>query len=330
MGSGTELRADPGDASMGESFRGPWSYLLSVRKPIVAAINGPTAGLGFAAALFADVRFASEQATFTTAFSRRGLIAEWGIGWTLPRLVGTAHALELLWSARVFGAAEAERIGLVNKRAARGRAAALRARLGEGAGGELLARLPRHHEAPGLHVPHPGARPGDGRGDPPDARELRAAPTSAKASAPSSRSAPRSSSASARRVTRDSDRAHEHSGAGVSGACASSSAKRAVAAHPGPGRRHRPPPHRRGLIAPPGAPAKAQGRLQRPAHPCLVISALRPCTIAKGCTPPWRAGNRLARGASLRERPPRGRSGPQGGRTEAPQPRSSAGRPRRA
>jgi enoyl-CoA hydratase/carnithine racemase len=113
--SGSELRAEPGDASMEESFRGPWSYLLSVRKPIVAAINGPTAGLGFAAALFADVRFASERATFTTAFSRRGLIAEWGIGWTLPRLVGTAHALELLWSARVFDAAEAERIGLVNR-----------------------------------------------------------------------------------------------------------------------------------------------------------------------------------------------------------------------
>lgn len=115
MGAASELRADPGDASMDASFRGPWSYLLSVRKPIVAAINGPTAGLGFAAALFADVRFASDTATFTTAFSRRGLIAEWGIGWTLPRLVGTAHALELLWSARVFDAAEAERIGLVNR-----------------------------------------------------------------------------------------------------------------------------------------------------------------------------------------------------------------------
>jgi enoyl-CoA hydratase/carnithine racemase len=115
FGEGSELRADPGDASMDASFRGPWSYLLSVRKPVVAAINGPTAGLGLAAALFADVRFASETATFTTAFSRRGLIAEWGIGWTLPRLVGTAHALEVLWSARVFGAAEAERIGLVNR-----------------------------------------------------------------------------------------------------------------------------------------------------------------------------------------------------------------------
>jgi len=109
------LRADPGDPAMGASFRGPWAWLLSVRKPVVAAINGPCAGLGFAVALFADVRFASERATFTTAFSRRGLIAEWGIGWTLPRLVGAAHALELLWSARVFDAAEAGRIGLVNR-----------------------------------------------------------------------------------------------------------------------------------------------------------------------------------------------------------------------
>jgi len=78
-------------------------------------VNGPTAGLGFAAALFADIRFASDRATFTTAFSRRGLIAEWGIGWTLPRLVGPSHALELLWSARVFDAAEALRVGLVNR-----------------------------------------------------------------------------------------------------------------------------------------------------------------------------------------------------------------------
>lgn len=114
FGDASELQADPGDPQM-EGFRGPWSYLLSVRKPIVAAINGPTAGLGFAAALFADVRFASDRATFTTAFSRRGLIAEWGIGWTLPRLVGPSNALELLWSARVFEAAEALRIGLVNR-----------------------------------------------------------------------------------------------------------------------------------------------------------------------------------------------------------------------
>jgi enoyl-CoA hydratase/carnithine racemase len=113
--AGAGLAAQPGDASMGESFRGPYAYMLSVRKPIIAAINGPVAGLGLAIALFADLRFASDRAIFTTAFARRGLVAEWGIGWTLPRLVGTAHALDLLFSGRRVDAAEAERIGLVNR-----------------------------------------------------------------------------------------------------------------------------------------------------------------------------------------------------------------------
>ena len=112
---GADLPADPGDATMDESFRGPHSYLLSVRKPIIAAINGPVAGLGFSIAMFCDMRFASDRAVFATAYSRRGLIAEWGIGWTLPRLIGTAHALDLLFSARKFDAAEADRVGLVNR-----------------------------------------------------------------------------------------------------------------------------------------------------------------------------------------------------------------------
>jgi enoyl-CoA hydratase/carnithine racemase len=107
--------ADPGDAAMGPNFRGPYAYMLSVRKPILAAINGPCAGLGFAVAMFADLRFASDRAVFSTAFVRRGLIAEWGIGWTLPRVVGPAHALDLLLSGRRVDAAEAERIGLVNR-----------------------------------------------------------------------------------------------------------------------------------------------------------------------------------------------------------------------
>ena len=115
FGERANLDASPGDASMGPNFSGPYAYLFSVRKPVIAAINGPCAGLGFAVAMFADLRFASDRATFTTAFSRRGLIAEWGIGWTLPRIVGPSVALDLLLSARRFDAAEAERIGLVNK-----------------------------------------------------------------------------------------------------------------------------------------------------------------------------------------------------------------------
>jgi enoyl-CoA hydratase/carnithine racemase len=109
------LRADPGDPEMSDGFRGTYTYLMSIRKPIIAAINGPCAGMAVPIALACDLRFASSDAVFTTAFSQRGLVAEWGIGWLLPRLVGPAHALDLLLSARRVGADEAERIGLVNR-----------------------------------------------------------------------------------------------------------------------------------------------------------------------------------------------------------------------
>jgi len=110
-----ELEADPGDPAMGPDFRGTYTYLLSIRKPVIAAINGVAAGLGVPIALACDLRFASDRASFTTAFSRRGLVAEWGVAWLLGRLVGPAHALDVLFSARRFDAAEAERIGLVNR-----------------------------------------------------------------------------------------------------------------------------------------------------------------------------------------------------------------------
>jgi enoyl-CoA hydratase/carnithine racemase len=110
-----ELAADPGDPAVGDSFRGTYTYLMSIRKPVVAAVNGACAGMAVPIALCCDVRFASDRAVFTTAFSRRGLVAEWGLSWLLPRVVGPAHALDLLFSARKVGAAEAERIGLVNR-----------------------------------------------------------------------------------------------------------------------------------------------------------------------------------------------------------------------
>ena len=107
--------ASPGDPAMGESFRGTYTYLLSIRKPVIAAINGPVAGMAVPIVACCDLRFAGPDASFTTAFSRRGLIAEWGSSWVLPRLLGPAHALDLLFSARKIDAAEAERIGLVNR-----------------------------------------------------------------------------------------------------------------------------------------------------------------------------------------------------------------------
>ncbi len=108
------LAADPGRAEMSD-YRGAYSYLASVRKPVIAAINGPVAGMAVPIIAGCDLRFASDRAVFTTAFSRRGLIAEWGSSWLLPRLVGPAHAMDILFSARKFDAVEAERIGLVNR-----------------------------------------------------------------------------------------------------------------------------------------------------------------------------------------------------------------------
>src|SRR5205085_5777639 len=96
-------------------FQKTYSYFPAIAKPIIAALNGPTVGLGLVIALYCDLRFASEQAKFSTAFARRGLIAEYGLSWMLPRLVGLANALDLLFSARLFDAAEALRLGLVNR-----------------------------------------------------------------------------------------------------------------------------------------------------------------------------------------------------------------------
>lgn len=107
--------ASLGEPAMGAAFRKKYSYLLSVRKPVIAAINGPCAGMAVPIALFCDLRFAAASATFTTAFVRRGLIAEWGIAWMLPRQVGAANALDLLFSGRTIDAREAERMGLVNR-----------------------------------------------------------------------------------------------------------------------------------------------------------------------------------------------------------------------
>jgi enoyl-CoA hydratase/carnithine racemase len=99
----------PGDYNM------RYTYFTSTPKPIIAAINGPCAGLGLVMALFCDMRFASEKAVFTTAFARRGLIAEHGIDWILPRVVGLPNALDLLLSARKFDAVEAKDLGVVSK-----------------------------------------------------------------------------------------------------------------------------------------------------------------------------------------------------------------------
>jgi enoyl-CoA hydratase/carnithine racemase len=108
-------RPEPFDPAARPDFQGAYAYFPAVPKPIIAAINGPVAGLGLVIALYCDLRVAADTAVVTTSFSRRGLIAEHGISWTLPRLVGLANALDLMLSARKIDAAEALRMGLVNR-----------------------------------------------------------------------------------------------------------------------------------------------------------------------------------------------------------------------
>jgi enoyl-CoA hydratase/carnithine racemase len=120
----SELDARPGDPAMGENFQVTYSYLLSIRKPLLAAINGACAGLGCCFALLCDMRFVEKTAKFTTSFSQRGLVAEHGVSWMLPRLIGPGRALDLLWSARKFDGIEAERLGLAERLCETGTAAA--------------------------------------------------------------------------------------------------------------------------------------------------------------------------------------------------------------
>jgi enoyl-CoA hydratase/carnithine racemase len=93
----------------------PVTYALGIPKPVIAAINGPCAGIGLVHALMCDIRIAAAGAKFTTAFARRGLVAEHGLSWMLPRLIGPARSLDVLLSGRVFLGAEAAELGVVNQ-----------------------------------------------------------------------------------------------------------------------------------------------------------------------------------------------------------------------
>ena len=89
-------------------------HMRSLPQPIIAAVNGPAAGGGFALVLGSDVRMAATSARFNAAFIRIGLSAcDIGTSWLLPRLVGAARAQELMLTGRIFDAEEAARIGLV-------------------------------------------------------------------------------------------------------------------------------------------------------------------------------------------------------------------------
>ncbi len=112
------LRRDvnrPFDMNARSDYQTRFSYFPSIEKPIIAAINGPCAGLGVIYAMYCDIRFAADNAVFSTSFSRRGLIAEHGASWMLPLIVGHANALEITLSGRKFDATEALRIQFVSR-----------------------------------------------------------------------------------------------------------------------------------------------------------------------------------------------------------------------
>ena len=111
QGIGNDSRGGAESAAGGR----PQHFTTTVPKPVIAAVNGACAGIGMVQALMCDMRFAAAGAKFTTAFSRRGLIAEYGMSWILPRLIGTARSMDLLFSGRVFLAEEAAAMGLVNE-----------------------------------------------------------------------------------------------------------------------------------------------------------------------------------------------------------------------
>ena len=101
-------------AGVRPDFEHRFTFPLGMAKPLIAAVNGPAAGVGFVLMCFADIRFAAHGAKLTTSFGRLGLPAEHGASWILARLVGAPRAADLLFSSRVVLAEEAESMGLVN------------------------------------------------------------------------------------------------------------------------------------------------------------------------------------------------------------------------
>ncbi|KPF77531.1 hypothetical protein IP88_06145 [alpha proteobacterium AAP81b] len=122
-GAGGRVELDPGIApqwgddigpDLARFYSGGWNALITCRKPTIAAVNGPAFGWGFILALHCDIRFAARSALFNATFARIGVPGEKGSAWLLSRLVGTARAADLLYTARRFDGADAERLGIVN------------------------------------------------------------------------------------------------------------------------------------------------------------------------------------------------------------------------
>ena len=104
---------EPGDPEH-PAYGTVFGFPLAIAKPVIAAVNGAVAGVGFVLACFTDIRFGAAGAKWTPSMSRLGLPAEHGIAWILPRIIGYARASEWLFSSRVVLSEEAQSMGLVH------------------------------------------------------------------------------------------------------------------------------------------------------------------------------------------------------------------------
>jgi enoyl-CoA hydratase/carnithine racemase len=111
--AGADTKSARARPKTSDEIPGPFTYLMELDKPVVAAVNGVAAGGGFALACLCDLRFASTEARFTSVFSKRGLFPEFGISWILPQIVSMGWAMDLLWTSRMVDAQEALKLGLV-------------------------------------------------------------------------------------------------------------------------------------------------------------------------------------------------------------------------
>lgn len=109
-----DVLAEPG-YGVREEYDANFAYHFGLSKPVIAAINGPVAGIGLVLACFADIRFAVKGVKLTTSHGKLNLPAEFGLSWLLPRIIGLARANDILFTSRVVMTEEAEQLGLVNK-----------------------------------------------------------------------------------------------------------------------------------------------------------------------------------------------------------------------
>ncbi len=110
----TGAEATPG-YGLDPRFDHPFASHFGLTKPVIAAVHGAAAGIGFALAAFCDIRFASPGTKFTTAHGKLGLAPEYGLSWILPRLVGLGRGMDIVLTSRVVLAEEALTMGLVNQ-----------------------------------------------------------------------------------------------------------------------------------------------------------------------------------------------------------------------